>query len=398
MIDAKKLAPESENLLVVQSIGPWLPLTASWLFNQVVHLPPRIKSHVVCKATENLDQFNVPDIHSLCGGSKFKLLQERVLRKLGLFQFEHFLEKQVKVLHPSVLHSHFGWFGWENMNVARRNALAHCVTFYGMDVNALPQSQPKWRARYKALFDQAGCILCEGPFMADCIKNLGCPAEKVHVHHLGVNVADISFRPRTWDDGQPLRVLIAATFREKKGIPFALAALGRLQKHVPMAITIIGDATPDALSRMEKERILATIDKYDMKPMTRLLGFQPHSVLLEEAYNHHIFLSPSVVAEDGDTEGGAPVSLIEMAASGMPIVSTRHCDIPSVVKHGQTGWLAEERDIDGLVEYITWFIDNRNSWREMLESGRAHVEVEYDARVQGVRLAGIYEALAAEAG
>ncbi len=70
------------------------------------------------------------------------------------------------------------------------------------------------------------------------------------------------------------------------------------------------------------------------------MGYQPHSTLFAEAYRHHIFLSPSVTASTGDTEGGAPVSLIEMAATGMLIVSTTHCDIPEVIKHGVTGLLA----------------------------------------------------------
>ena len=63
---------------------------------------------------------------------------------------------------------------------------------------------------------------------------------------------------------------------------------------------------------------------------------------------HDVFLAPSVTASNGDTEGGAPVAIIEMAASGMPIVSTRHCDIPSVVLDGVTGLLAAERDSEGL--------------------------------------------------
>jgi len=75
-----------------------------------------------------------------------------------------------------------------------------------------------------------------------------------------------------------------------------------------------------------------------------MLGFQPHAILFEEAYKNHIFLSPSVTALDGDTEGGAPVTIIEMAATGMPIISTKHCDIPEVIKDGVTGFLANERD------------------------------------------------------
>ncbi len=51
---------------------------------------------------------------------------------------------------------------------------------------------------------------------------------------------------------------------------------------------------------------------------------------------HHLFLSPSVTAPDGDSEGGAPVSIIEAAATGMPVVSTTHCDIPQAVDDGVT--------------------------------------------------------------
>jgi len=42
-----------------------------------------------------------------------------------------------------------------------------------------------------------------------------------------------------WQQGEPLRVLIAASFREKKGIPYALEALGMLQKDVSLEIAII---------------------------------------------------------------------------------------------------------------------------------------------------------------
>ena len=97
---------------------------------------------------------------------------------------------------------------------------------------------------------------------------------------------------------------------------------------------------------------MAMIEKYNLRSKVRLLGYQPFSVMLEEAYGHHIFLSPSVTASDGDTEGGAPVGIIEMTASGMPVISTTHCDIPEVIQNGVTGLLAEERDVEGLIDNV----------------------------------------------
>lgn len=121
-----------------------------------------------------------------------------------------------------------------------------------------------------------------------------------------------------------------------------------------------------------------------------MLGYQPYSVLFDEAYKHHLFISPSVTAADGDTEGGAPVTIIEMAATGMPIVSTTHCDIPEVVLHGKTGLLAPERDVEALCECLRWFVRNSEYWHQMLEAGRSHIEEEYDIRKQVQKLRNIY--------
>ena len=86
----------------------------------------------------------------------------------------------------------------------------------------------------------------------------------------------------------------------------------------------------------------------------------------------------------------APVSIIEMAASGIPVISTAHCDIPSIVQHRVTGLLAAERDVDGLFDQLLWLIENRNEWCRLLTSARKHVESEFNASTQGDRLAGIY--------
>ena len=52
--------------------------------------------------------------------------------------------------------------------------------------------------------------------MAECIVQLGCPPDKVKIQHLGVEVDQIVFKPRIWQTGEPLRILIAAAFREKR--------------------------------------------------------------------------------------------------------------------------------------------------------------------------------------
>ena len=379
-----------EKLKVVHSRPIWLKLTETWLHTQVIYLDARIEAHVLCERVQNWDQFQVKHLHQLPRPSFFENCAARLLNKLRIYTPARPFLTALRNIQPAILHSHFGHVGWREMPAAKKAHVKHIVTFYGYDVNQVPCSNPIWKDRYRELFRHIELALCEGPFMAQALIDLGCPPNKVKVHHLGIPVHELAFEPRVWERAQPLRILLAASFREKKGIPYALAALGTIQARVPLDITIIGDADGEASSQAEKQTILQTIRNYDLGARTHLLGYQPHDVLLQAAYAHHIFLSPSVTASDGDTEGGAPITLLEMAATGMPIVSTRHCDIPAVIQDDETGFLAEERDIPGLVRKLSWLIENRDRWRPFLEKSRTHIEQEYHAKIQGFELATIY--------
>jgi colanic acid/amylovoran biosynthesis glycosyltransferase len=381
----------------VQSVQRWLPQTETWLYTQVTFLPADIESHVACARVENLDQFPYPRLHCLMDLPGWRHVWDRAVRRLGLRHHLHFLYDVARGSRARLLHSHFGFVGWRDLGVARKLGLAHVVTFYGVDVLYYPTMDPRWRDRYREMFAAVDAVLCEGPHMGKSIVALGCPEEKVRVHHLGVDLSLFPFEPRVWERGEKLRVLLAGSFREKKGFPYALEALGRLKDSVALEVTIIGDEHGEPRTVREKQRILETIERCGLKPLTRLLGYQPHRVVMEEARRHHVFLSPSVTASDGDTEGGAPVSLIEMSASGMMVVSTTHCDIPGVVLHGKTGWLAPERDIETLACHLRWIVAHPDGWSDMQRAGRAHIEAEFDARRQGERLAAIYHELAGAA-
>ncbi len=377
-------------LPVVQSIPIWLGQTLTWVHNQVRHLPDDVRASVVCDRTENLDQFPWNDL-AVLSDDPFRAFLWKLTRLPQIHTA--LLQGCVEARGAKLVHSHFGPRGCQDLTAVRRTGVRHVVTFYGYDVDFVPRQHPSWRRRYQRLFRRVDRVLCEGPFMADSVAALGCPEEKIRVQRLGVDIGALEFRPRSYAPGEPLRILITASFREKKGIPDAFDALALLRPRVPLEVTVIGDATGEKRTQREKGAILAAIERSGLSRQTRLLGYQPHRVVIEEAYRHHIFLSPSLTPEDGDTEGGAPVSLIEMSATGMPIVSTRHCDIPQVVEHGAGGLLAEERDVAGLTAQLAWLVEHPERWREMGEQGRRHVEERFDVRTQASALAEIYRGL-----
>ncbi len=386
-------APAERSYDVAHSTQIWLSKTMTWLDTQVRFMPPRVSNHVICDVTENLDQFPLDNLTSADRDAPLWRFLSRQSWQIARRRRSWLLRDRATACGAAIVHSHFGDRGWFNLaDVARIGAL-HVVTFYGYDVGRLPKIEPAWRARYRELFAAADLFLCEGPHLADELIALGCPENKVRVHHLGIDIERIAFRPRSWTPGTPLRVLLAGSFVEKKGMVFALEALGRIAGDVDLAVTIVGDDNGQPRSRDEKARILAAIEAAGLNERTRRLGYQPYDALLEAAYASHVFLSPSVTASDGDTEGGAPVSLIDMAATGMPVVSSTHCDIPEVLEDGVSGWLAGEADVDGLERRLRRLIDDPDDWVRLAGNARRHIEREFDARIQGRRLAAHYDAL-----
>lgn len=383
---------------VIVNTASWLPLTERWIHTQVAYLPSSIRSHVVCRFTRNAGEVPVPALNSydaLAAQEKCRVLY-RGWRRLGIHVRRRtaLMTDVAERTGARLVHSHFGYAGCMAARAVNRLGLGHVVTFYGVDMSALPQADPRWRDRYGELFGLADGVLCEGGHMARRLVELGCPADKLRVHHLGVDTEALAFRPRQRRPDEPLRVLMAASFREKKGLTYGIRALAMLARRVPLALTMIGDAGSHRKSVAEKHRIQAVLAETGMSDRTRLLGYQSHSRLLEESNGHHVFLSPSVTASDGDTEGGAPVTLIEMAATGLPIVSSWHADIPGVVEDGVSGLLAHERDVAGLATCLERLVDEPGLAGSLAAAARRHVEKSFDASAQGRALAAIYQAIA----
>lgn len=387
------LPQPSKHLHVAHRVAAWLPLTETWINSQIANLPPEIISWIFCEKTLNSRHFPTVPTFDLS-----KHPADRLIRKLGRAAgFRSGFISERRALRSSgiqLLHSHFGNVGWSSIPLQKSLDCPHVVTFYGFDVNQLPSRNARWRHRYLELFASVDAALCEGPHMAECLRMLGAPAEKVRVHRLGIGLDRIPFRPRAWLQRSELRVLMAASFREKKGLTYGIEALKQVALEQNVHLTLIGDASSDAISQAEKRRIDACLGSLPRRMTVTRLGYVGHQRLHEEAAKCDIFLSPSVTARDGDTEGGAPVALIEMAASGMPIVSTRHCDIPGTVIDGETSLLAPERDVQALVEGIEWWTRAPDQWLYRLNRQYEHVCAHFDAKRQGMALADIYATFA----
>lgn len=230
--------------------------------------------------------------------------------------------------------------------------------------------------------------------MAGSIEELGCPPEKLRIQRLGVDVKRLPCRPRELAAGEPARVLIVGAFRPKKGIPAALEAVAAARDGGrDLRVTVIGGSNGGPTEEAERRRIDDVVRRRRLSDVVSFAGMVPYDRLLDKIASHHIFLSPSRTAPDGDTEGGAPVTIIEAAASGAPVVSTTHCDIPQVVEDGRTGLLAPEGDQAALDACLARLLDQPEIWPEMGAAAGALARERFDVRTCAVQLVGRYREL-----
>lgn len=374
--------------VVAHSVNPYLPNSGSWIYNQIRFLES-FRPIVLTKRTENLDQFPIARIYSVYGQPFLRRNLEKALARVRNAPFRTHrdaLRREGAVL----LHSHFADMAIRNIPLAKEAGIPHVASFYGSDIWARAGDR-HFREDFDRLSRSASLFLVEGPAMADKVIGLGAPERIVRVLRLGIDTSVIPFFPRSPDADGRVVVLMAGRPVEKKGHWYGLLAFERICRDFPHVVLrmIIGGRTPG-----ENEHVLRMrrfIEEKGITDKVEWCGFLSYDRYLDAIRSAHIFLQPSVHAEDGDAEGGAPVTITELSASGMPVVATKHCDIPQIVLDGRSGLLAEERDVDGLAALLARICASPQTWEAMGRTGRAHVEERFDIRKQVRELERSYE-------
>jgi colanic acid/amylovoran biosynthesis glycosyltransferase len=119
------------------------------------------------------------------------------------------------------------------------------------------------------------------------------------------------------------------------------------------------------------------------------LGLVAYADYRELLRSVDICVQPSRTSSDGDTEGGAPTVLLEMQAAGIPVVATRHADIPTVVPDDR--YLADEEDVEALADLLVQVSELDDAeWRALLARSRSFIEQHHAAPAQGAEIEAVY--------
>ena len=376
--------------VVAHFANTYFKLSQNWIRTQVEHTNT-YQPIILTMYTANIPENYSYTCYALREKNWSTWLMNRMLRKFfGYFPSFYNKAQQNNV---QLIHAHFGQNGYSLIPLAKALKVPLVTTFYGEDASRLPFQVNEWQKRYKTLFSFGTYFLVEGNHLGKQLQRLGCPASKILIQHLGVQLEYFPFTKRELKRDEPLRILVAGRFTEKKGIVYAVMAFAQLiAKGTNARLTIIGDADNKNAENMHtKKKIVDTINQTGLAEKITLMGMQPLENLRQAYYKHHIFFAPSIQAKNGDNEGGAPVTIIEACATGMPVVSSLHCDIPEVIKNEKTGLLATERNVQQLSDYLHFLAAQPEKITELGLKARQHIEDQYDATKQGTRLEKIYD-------
>ena len=332
---------------VVHLVRWCLPHTASFIRNQIIY-HQRYRPSVVYTQPKKGNFYE--DIHAKA--ETLFPLRSSFDRKL--YGFTKLLSPAAKILirefikrqKPAVLHIHYGVDCLVYADIIRELQIPACVSFYGYDCTTFPKrflGVGKLLLQ-KRVFDNPSvkAVFAMSDDMKRDLIKIGCPEEKLIVHYYGIET-DPFFMDRSIAANEVIKFLMVSGLHEKKGHQYLIEAFANLSHtlHNKCELHIVGDgplyvSIKDGVAKSNLTNIfLHAAVTY---------GSPEHKAYLRDA---DIFVHPSITSHDGDKEG-IPGALIEAMAAGLPVISSFHAGIPSVVENEITGLLVPEKDAKAL--------------------------------------------------
>lgn len=375
---------------VLHLFESYLPYAQNWAFRMMYNLRST-KNYVAALEYAN-PQFKVPEFnfienpdyadHQLIKGAEeqeaglWAKLFSRSKSNILFSKYLSHLAAEMSCHKIDMIHAHFAHTAWYFLPLKKITGKPLIVSFYGFDYESLPFTYPKWLDRYKTLFSEADLFICEGSHGASILEKYGCPSEKILIVHLGIDFIKTPYFERVKEPGK-LNLIQMSNMAEKKGHIYTLQAFVKALPYCPeMTLTLVG-AGNDELKKQLVEFCL----QHDILSKVKFIDQIDSAGMYEFLKEFDVMIQPSTYAANRDCEGGAPVVLLDAQATGMPVISTRHCDIPEEVLHGVTGLLSEERDTDDLALSIRAFYEmGREDYKRFAQNARVHVKNHFDVK------------------
>lgn len=335
--------------VVTAYLPTFLPSDMRHVYRQIIGVS-RQKNVVIARKRQNQDAFPLPE-------ERIMMVRRPLTRALRRIWFAQ-LKRQaiplssrelreildaVKRLKTDVLHVYFGSVAAQLLPVLRQVSCPVIVSFHGADAGVDTQNKA-YREALREVFQLAGLVLGRSDSLLKRLQELGCDGDKLRLNPTGIPMEAFPFQQRCVPPGDgSWNFLQVCRLVEKKGLPVALRAFAEVCRvHSSAQFHIAGDGP----MRLELESLAGELG---VGGSVHFHGFINQEKLAQLAGKAHIFIHPSQMGADGNREG-IPNAMLEAMSTGLPVVATRHGGIPEAVAGGESGFLVEEGDFQGLAK------------------------------------------------
>lgn len=354
--------------------------------------PKLSETFVLGQITELIDRGHNVEIISISKPAEHTAHEDVI--NYGLLEKTHYLKKKASSLgfepeeslisslaFTDIIHAHFAAqpATWA-LKISKTFGIPYLITTHAYDIYINPDTKD-----LKEKFANAVKIITTTDYNKKYLSELlgGELGENVEIVKYGIDIFKFSFFHRKASD--KIKILFVGRMVEKKGPSYAIEAFKLATAENPdIELRMIGDGPlKNTTDQLIKELHLENVT---------MLGGLSQSKVLKEMQEADIFFLPSLTADNGDREG-SPVSILEAAATGLPVVSTQHTGIPEIVIDGKTGFLVPEKDTNAMAAALNKLISNPDLRDEMGKKGRTHVETNYDRKKEMDHLEKIFNSL-----
>lgn len=179
------------------------------------------------------------------------------------------------------------------------------------------------------------------------------------------------------------QVLFVGRLIALKGVRILISSMKRvIEKYPDSCLVIIGDG-PDRSSLEE------LCFRKKMSQNIRFIGGADKKTLFSYYQNSAIFVLPSIMLYNGQTEG-LGVVLLEAMASGLPVIGSNVGGIPDIISHEVNGLLVSPGDPDALADAIIRILTDPDLASQISEEGRKTVLAKFSWSVIADRFIGVY--------
>ena len=252
-------------------------------------------------------------------------------------------------VHYAIPHATSAWIAREMLGKTRPD-IKVLTTLHGTDITIVGQD-PSFYAITKFSIEKSDGLTAVSQFLrTETLSAFGCTGCRIEVipNFIDPAVYDRArYGPQFAEFAQGRKVLMhISNFRPVKRVKEIVQIYARVANEIPSVLVMIGDG-PDRVIAEQEARDLGVSE--DVFFLGKLESVAP---LLANA---DLFLLPTNSESFG-------LSALEALACGVPVIGANAGGLPEVVRHGETGFLCEPGDVDGMARAGIALLSDSQRW------------------------------------